>query len=78
MEIDIHCVDGRFVRFIALGKGAEDFASRVNAFTGMNMIGLGIEARELDEKADMKIAERVNTFGSKVVNKQKGKKNKTA
>ena len=78
LEIDIHCVDGRFVRFNAHGKGAEDFASRVNAFTGMNMIGLGIEARELDEKADMKIAERVNTFGSKVVNKQKGKKNKTA
>ena len=42
------------------------------------MISIGIEARELDEKADMKIAERVNTFGNKVVNKQKGKKNKTA
>ena len=78
LEIDIHCMDGRYVRYNAHGKGAEDFASRVNAFTGSNMIGLGIEARELNEEADKKVAEKLKSVAGKVVNKQKGKKNKTA
>ena len=77
LEIDIHCMDGRYVRYNAHGKGAEDFASRVNAFTGSNMIGLGIEARELNEEADKKVAEKLKSVAGKVV-KQKGKKNKTA
>ena len=72
LEIDIHCVD-RFVRLDAHGKNAEDFAMRINEFVRFNMIGLGIEARELNEKADQKIAERVKTFGSKVVNNKKNK-----
>ena len=73
LEIDIHCVDNRFVRLDAHGKNAGNFAMRVNEFVRFNMIGLGIEARELDEKADQKIAERVKTFGSKVVNNKKNK-----
>lgn len=70
LEIDIHCVDNRFVRLDAHGKNAKDFAMRINEFVRFNMIGLGIEAKELNEKADQKIAERVKTFGSKVVNKK--------